>query len=72
MPRRLISWSYESELQHHESMGKLMIEPLGQLGKLDLHLVVMIQLDQRGLRRTRNLLGKLSRSVLSQKLIEGS
>ena len=53
-------------------MDELIVEPLGLLGKLDLPLVMMIQQDQRGLRRTRNLLGKLSRSVLSQKLIEGS
>jgi hypothetical protein len=42
------------------SVGKLIIEPLGQLGKLDLHLVMMIQQDQPGLRRTKNSLGELS------------
>ena len=42
------------------SLDKLMIEPLGQLGKLDLHLVMMIQQDQRGPRRTRSWLGELS------------
>jgi hypothetical protein len=40
-------------------VDKLIVEPLGQLGKLDLHLVMMIQQDQPGLRRTRNLLGEL-------------
>jgi hypothetical protein len=41
-------------------VSKLISEPLGQLGKLDLHLVMMIQQDQPGLRRTRSLLGELS------------
>jgi hypothetical protein len=43
-------------------MDKLMVEPLGRLGKLDLHPVMMIRQDQRGRKRMRNLLGKLSHS----------
>ena len=53
-------------------VGKLMIEPLGQLGKLDLHLVMMIQQDQREPRRTRNLLGEVRTTFCWQELIVGS
>jgi hypothetical protein len=40
-------------------VDKLIVEPLGQLGKWDLHLVTMIRQDQPGLRRTRSSLGEL-------------
>jgi len=53
-------------------MDELIVEPLGQLGKLDLHLVMMIQLDQRELRRMRNLLGRLRSTPCCHKLIVGS
>jgi hypothetical protein len=35
------------------------VEPLGQLGKLDLHPGTMTQQDQPGIKKTRNLLGQL-------------
>jgi hypothetical protein len=61
MPKTPISWNYESKLKRPLkcSVDKLRVEPLGQLGKLDLHLVMMIQQDQPGLRRTRSLPGEL-------------